>query len=407
MIPFKTANILIPKNIDLKYWSVIACDQYTSEIEYWNKVSDIVGTNPSTLNLILPEVYLNSEDIESRIISINNNMKDMIDNDMFTEYKDSMIYIERTLSNGMVREGLLGVIDLEDYSYTDGSSLLIRATEKTVIERIPPRVKVRENALLELPHILVLVDDDKKEIIESLKDKVNNSDVIYDFDLMLNGGHIKGYKLDEDIISDIESKLEKLNNQEYFDNKYNVKNKPVLLFAVGDGNHSLASAKKCYEEHNGNRYALVEIVNLHGDALEFDAIHRIIYNTNVDEFINELNNYYDISEKGPGQKFKIVSENYNKTLYIKNPKSNIVVGSIQLFLDNYIKKYNCNIDYIHGIDTVKRLASTHGNIGIIFEPISKNDLFKTIIIDGILPRKTFSMGHSDDKRFYLEVRKIK
>ena len=417
-IPFKAGNILIPKNVDMHKWSVVACDQYTSEPDYWNEVKNIVGKSPSTLNLTLPETYLEDEDVEERIKSINENMKKMIDEDLFTEYKDSMIYLERTQNDGKIREGLMGIVDLEDYSYEVGSGTLIRATEKTVIERIPPRMKVRENALLELPHIMILIDDEKKEIIENLKNKVTDNDIVYDFDLMQKGGHIKGYKLDNDTINEVITKLESIADKDYFEKKYDVKDKGILLFAMGDGNHSLATAKACYEKlkstmsekeylNHPARYALVELVNLHSSALEFEAIHRVLFDVDVNDLINNLYNYYEINETGEGQKFELITKDMDKTLYIKNPKSNIPVGSIQIFLDEYLKSHKGKIDYIHGEDTTKELASKENNLGIIFDAMSKNDLFKTVILDGALPRKTFSMGHSNDKRFYLEARKIK
>lgn len=418
-IPFKAGNILIPKkNIDMHKWSVVACDQYTSEPDYWEEVNNIVGNNPSTLNLTLPEIYLEEKDVEERIKKINKNMEEMLNNNIFDEYKDSMFYIERTQDDGKVREGLIGIVDLEDYSYEMGSQTLIRATEKTVIERIPPRMKVRENALLELPHIMILIDDEKKDIIESIKNKVNNNDIVYDFDLMQKGGHIKGYNLNNNIIDEVIGKLEKLADKENFEKKYDVTNKGVLLFAMGDGNHSLATAKACYEKlketmseqeylNHPARYALVELVNLHSEALEFEAIHRVLFDVDVKDLIDNLYKYYDINEDGNGQKFELITKDFDKILYISNPKSNIVVGSIQIFLDEYLKNHNGKIDYIHGEDVTKELGTKDNNIGIIFDPMAKEDLFKTVILDGALPRKTFSMGHSHDKRFYLEARKIK
>lgn len=418
-IPFNRGNILIPKkNIDMHKWSVVACDQYTSEPDYWEEVNNIVGNNPSTLNLTLPEIYLEEKDVEERIKKINKNMEEMLNNNIFDEYKDSMFYIERTQDDGKVREGLIGIVDLEDYSYEKGSQTLIRATEKTVIERIPPRMKVRENALLELPHIMILIDDEKKDIIENIKNKVNNNDVVYDFDLMQKGGHIKGYNLNNNIIDEVIGKLEKLADKENFEKKYDVTNKGVLLFAMGDGNHSLATAKACYEKlketmseqeylNHPARYALVELVNLHSEALEFEAIHRVLFDVDVKDLIDNLYKYYEINEDGNGQKFELITKDFDKTLYISNPKSNIVVGSIQMFLDEYLNNHNGKIDYIHGEDVTKELGSKENNIGIIFDPMAKEDLFKTVILDGALPRKTFSMGHSHDKRFYLEARKIK
>lgn len=418
-IPFKKANILLPKTDNMELWSVIACDQYTSEPEYWNKVKEIVKDKPSTLNLILPEIYLEENDVEERINKINQNMKELVSKDFFKEYPDSMFYIERTQSDGLVREGLIGMVDLEAYSYETGSTSMIRATEKTVIERIPPRVKVRKNALLELPHIMVLIDDDTKDIIESLKNKVTEQDKVYDFNLMQNGGHIKGYVLPDKDANEVITKLEKLANKEYFNQRYGLKDKEVLLFAMGDGNHSLATAKACYEElkktmpkeeylNSPARYALVEIVNLHSSALEFEAIHRVIFNTDVKKLLKELETYYEISyEETAGQKIDYITKDKEGSIWIRNPKSNIPVGSLQIFLDDYLKNNEGKIDYIHGEDVVRKFAKEENNIGFILPTMKKQDLFKTVILDGALPRKTFSMGHSNDKRYYLESRKIK
>ena len=417
-VPFKRGNILLPKDTDMTKWSVIACDQYTSEPEYWADVEKIVGNNPSTLNLTLPEIYLEESDVEERIKKINSNMEELVNSDFFNEYKDSMIYLERTGADGKVRKGLIGIVDLEDYSYEKGSQTLIRATEKTVIERIPPRVKVRENASLELPHIMILIDDEKKEIIESLKNKVSENDKLYDFDLMKNGGHVKGYLLNESTMDEVDKSLERLMDKEYFERKYDVTDKGVLLFAMGDGNHSLATAKACYESlkkkigeeealNSKARYALVELVNLHSNALEFEAINRVIFNTNSVDLLNKLKEYYNINKEGNGQKVRVITNNIDEDWYIENPKSNIAVGSIQLFLDEYLSNNDGKIDYIHGNNVTRELGSKENNVGFIFEAMKKTDLFKTVILDGALPRKTFSMGHANDKRYYLEARKIK
>ena len=373
---------------------------------------------PSTLKLTLPEIYLEDENVSERIAKINSNMKALLDEDFFNEYKDSMIYLERTQSDGKIREGLIGVVDLEAYSYEKGAETPIRATEKTVIERIPPRVKIRENAPLELPHIMILIDDDKKQIIENLKNKVSEDDIVYDFDLMKNGGHVKGYLLNEETMDEVDKGLKELADKEVFAKKYDVNNKEVLLFAMGDGNHSLATAKACYEKlketmseeeylNNPARYALVELVNLHSPALEFEAINRVIFNTNPEKLLKSLKEYYQINKDGNGQEIEVITNDVDEKWYIENPKSNIAVGSIQIFLDEYLKNNEGKIDYIHGEETTKNLAKQSGNIGFIFEAMPKNELFKTVILDGSLPRKTFSMGHSYDKRYYLESRKIK
>lgn len=418
-IPFKKANILLPKNCEMSKWSVIACDQYTSEPEYWNEVKEIVGTSPSTLNLTLPEIYLEETDVEERIKRINENMEDILNGEFFTEYTDKLIYLERTQADGKIREGLIGMVDLEDYSYETGSTSLIRATEKTVIERIPPRVKVRENALLELPHIMILIDDEKKDIIESLKGKVSSENTVYDFDLMKNGGHIKGYVLNDKDADEVLVKLERLADKDYFNKKYDLTDKEVLLFAMGDGNHSLATAKACYENlketmskeeylNHPARYALVELVNLHSSALEFEAIHRVLFNIDSNHLLDEMSKYYDISySECEGQKIDYVTCENEGSIWIKNPKSNIAVGSLQIFLDEYLKNNSGKIDYVHGEDVTKELGGKEGNIGFILPAMGKDELFKTVTLDGALPRKTFSMGHSNDKRYYLEVRKIK
>lgn len=418
-VPFKKANILLPKNAEMEKWAVVACDQYTSEPEYWKEVENIVGNEPSTLKITLPEIYLEGENVTERIANINNEMNNLLSTNFFKTLENSLIYLERTGIDGKTRKGLIGMVDLEDYSYEKGSQSLIRATEGTVLERIPPRVKVRENASLELPHVMLLIDDDKKEIIEGLTNKVTNEDVVYDFDLMQNGGHVKGYKVPDNLTDGIFKGLEQLADKNNFEEKYNVKNKGVLLFSVGDGNHSLATAKACYEnlkkstseeeaKNSLARYALVEVVNLHSDALEFEPIHRVVFGVEPEKMINELEKFYDISRTScDGQKIEYIYEGKNETLYIKNPKSNLAVGSLQMFIDSYIKEYGGKVDYIHGDDVTKELGSKPGNIGFLLPPMAKTELFKTVILDGALPRKTFSMGHSYDKRYYLEARKIK
>ena len=418
-VPFKKANILLPKNAKMEKWAVVACDQYTSEPEYWKEVEKIVGDAPSTLKITLPEIYLEQDNVAERIENINKEMNHLLSTDFFKTLDNSLIYLERTGADGKVRKGLIGMVDLEDYSYEKGSQSLIRATEGTVLERIPPRVRVRENANLELPHVMLLIDDEKKEIIEGLTDKVTSDDVVYDFDLMQNGGHVKGYKVPENLMDGIFKGLEDLADKDNFEAKYDVKDKGVLLFSVGDGNHSLATAKACYEnlkktmsedeaKNSPARYALVEVVNLHSDALEFEPIHRVVFGVEPAKMIEEFEKYYDISRTpGEGQKVEYVYEGKNETLYIKNPKSNLAVGSLQMFIDSYIKERGGKVDYIHGDDVTKELGSKPGNIGFLLPPMAKTELFKTVILDGALPRKTFSMGHSYDKRYYLEARKIK
>ena len=417
-IPFSKADILLPKNADMEKWTVIACDQYTSEPEYWEDVKNIVGDSPSTLKITLPEIYLEQADVAERIEKINKEMRRYLESNFFSVLADSLIYIERKQADGRVRQGLIGKVDLEDYSFAKDSQSLIRATEGTVLERIPPRVKVRENASLELPHIMLLIDDDKKEIIEQISSDLKETDKIYDFDLMKNGGHIRGYKLSDQISEKVLERIAKLADKDEFEKKYNVNNKGVLLFSVGDGNHSLATAKTCYEnlkktlpkeeyENHPARYALVEIVNLHSEALDFEPIHRVVFGVDPEKMITELKKYYQTSEDGEGQKIEYIYKGNKGTIVIKNPKSNLAVGSLQAFIDEYLKQYGGKVDYIHGEETTENLGIQDGNIGFLLPNMHKSELFKTVILDGALPRKTFSMGHSYDKRYYLEARKIK
>lgn len=417
---FSPADILIPEGIDLNKWSVVACDQYTSEPEYWEKVSNHVGDAKSTLNIMYPEIYLNEPDFEDRIKKINANMDTYLAEGFLKENTDSFIYVERTLSNGSVRRGLMGKVDLECYDYTKGSTSFIRATEGTVLNRIPPRVKIRENASLEMPHIMLLVDDPDKKIIEPLADKKGDFKVVYDTELMMNSGSIKGYAIDSDAKENIDNILVSMLNKDNFNKKYSVTDKEILLFAVGDGNHSLATAKACYENYkkevgedkakqSAKRYALIELVNLHDDSLQFEPIHRVVFDIDTNDFIKELSKMYilEISDSIDNPySFEIVTKDAKMCYSIKNPDMNLTVGCIQKFIDAYLEGKKGYVDYIHGASVVNDLSSKENNLGIILKGMDKSELFKTVILDGALPRKTFSMGEAEDKRFYLETRKI-
>lgn len=425
---FKNADILIPKNEDMYKWSVIACDQYTSEPEYWDEVYKTVGDSPSTLNLILPEIYLEKDDVSERTEKIHASMDKYISDGIFEEYKNAMVYVERVQSNGIVRKGIVGAIDLEKYDFSKGSNSEVRATEATVIERIPPRIKVRQGASLELPHIMILIDDPEDTVIGQLDGCEMKK--LYDFELMQNGGSIKGYLVDEQKQEKIDSALCELADPEKFNKKYGLENSPVLLYAMGDGNHSLATAKAFYEQlkkenpdkdfsNHPARYALAEIVNLHSDALKFEAIHRLVYDVDCDDLIIEMIETLGLFDIENSDQYIIMpcikeSDRYIITpygdidmkFYINNKTSNLSVGSLQNFLDSYIKKKGGKIDYIHGTETVKNLAEKYNGIAFILPDMDKSQLFPTVIKDGALPRKTFSMGHADDKRFYIEARKI-
>lgn len=414
---FHNADILIPnESIDMSKWAVIACDQYTSEPEYWETTKNTVADNPSALNLILPEIYLENDNVSEKIENIHSVMDKYITDGIFTEYKNAMIYVERIQSNGIVRKGLIGAIDLEEYDFSKGSTSQIRATEATVIERIPPRIKVRQGASLELPHIMILIDDPDNTVIESVDKSAMTK--IYDTELMQNGGSITGYLVPEQEQERIDKALSALAEPDTFNKKYNLTDSPVLLYAMGDGNHSLATAKEFYEQlkkanpdkdfsNHPARYALAEIVNLHSDALKFEAIYRLVYDVDCDKLITDLTESLALSDKQSEQWIEIVCNGKSDKLYIHNASSNLSVGSLQNFLDSYIKENGGKIDYIHGSGNVKSLAEKHNGIAFILPDMDKSQLFPTVIKDGALPRKTFSMGHADDKRFYIESRKIK
>jgi len=412
------ADILLPdfNKVEGTKWASVACDQYTSQKEYWDEAYAFAKGCPSTLSLMLPEAFLDRE--AEMIPKINENMKKAL-SETLTEHKNAMIYLERTQSDGRVRRGLVGCVDLEEYDYSKGSETLIRATEGTVLERIPPRVAIRRGAVLEMPHIMILIDDRERAVIEPLATKAAQYEKAYDFDLMAGGGHVKGYFVDEADFDGINESLGKLATAEAMSEKYGVSMSP-LLFAMGDGNHSLASAKALYEEIKAEvgedaakkhpaRYALCEIVNLHDEALEFEPIYRVVFGVDAAEFKRELCAYIEgIDGNADEQKFTLVIGDNEEELSVRRPVSQLTVGTVQSFLDGYVKKHpEATVDYIHGIETTRSLSQKENTVGILFDGMTKDMLFKTVICDGALPRKTFSMGHAADKRFYLECRRIR
>jgi hypothetical protein len=426
-------QVLLPRpGTDLSKWAVIACDQFTSQPEYWQKVEQIVGEAPSTLNLIFPEVYLEQPGAEERIRRIQASMRETLAADLLIPY-EGMVYVERAVG-GKLRRGLVLALDLECYDYTKGAGSLIRATEGTIVERLPPRMRIREGAQLELPHILVLIDDPGRTVIEPLGKAKASLKKMYDFELMLGSGHLEGYLLDDlNLEAGAIGALEALVRPEAFAAKYGVGvEKPVLLFAMGDGNHSLATAKAIWEKiksqvgmDHPTRYALVEIENVHDEGLEFEPIHRVLFGLRMDIFA-ALRAYYGDSHvtyeackdahemvamvnkaSGIPQAMGCVTAAGFGVVRIANPSSNLPVGTLQAFLDGFLKAGGADkIDYVHGEEVVCKLGTQAGNAGFYLPGMNKSDLFKTVILDGALPRKTFSMGEAHEKRFYMECRKI-
>ena len=419
---FSPANILLPQDCGLTKWAVVACDQYTSQPEYWERVDQFVGDAPSTLRLILPESKLESEHVEEEIQKINQTMEQYLEEGRLRELEDAMIFLERKLSNGKTRLGLIGKLDLEQYSYEKGSGTPIRATEGTVLSRIPPRMKVRKNAPIELPHIMVLIDDPKKEIIEPFlrKESKKQMQMIYSTTLMEQGGRVSGYLLSKEQADKVQKQLAGLADPARFAQFYHAEGKPVLTYAMGDGNHSLATAKACWEELKPTlseaerqthpaRYALVELVNLHDDSLEFEPIHRVLFGVDPKQLLADLLAAYPGAHYGAGEGHQItyVLPGERGILTVPHPTAQLEVGTLQTFLDQYLEAHGGKIDYIHGEDVVEQLVQQPDSIGFLLPGMGKDQLFPTVIFDGALPRKTFSMGEAHDKRFYLEARKIK
>lgn len=438
-IALHVPHILLPREgLDLKKWAVVACDQYTSQPQVWEKIKDLVGDDPSTLQMIFPEVYLEDSDKDARIVSINRAMERYLKDGILKAQRPGFVVLDRQTAHAPSRKGLVVALDLEHYDFSATAKTLIRATEGTVIDRLPPRIKIREHAALESPHIMVLIDDPEHTVIEPLFQK--NLPMLYDFDLMMDSGHLTGYLVDDEkLLSSVAASLERLADPAYFQQRYGVQDNRVLLYAMGDGNHSLATAKVIWERlkegssdkaalmRHPARYALVELVNIHDTGLEFEPIHRVLFNCAFDELfkamtaffksqnapcsVRDLGAYKDIEAYPKTQAgahvFPFVNEGRFGVLTVEHPKQYLEYATIQTFLDDYLSSHGqTRIDYVHGENIVTELGSKPGNIGFYMPTISKDTFFKTIVLDGALPRKTFSMGHADEKRFYMECRKI-
>jgi hypothetical protein len=432
-------EILLPKpGTDLSKWAVIACDQHTSEPEYWRMVEEFVGEAPSTLHLIYPEVYLGEPEAGARIERIRGRMNRYLDEEIFTSV-EGFVYVERRTGPG-IRKGLMALLDLEHYDFRKGSTSLIRASEGTILSRIPPRVKIREGAPLEVPHIMVLIDDPGNTVIGPLTAGRAGLEKLYDFELMMSSGRIVGYRVsDRNLEKGVIESLGALADPAVFASKYGLAHgTPVLLYAMGDGNHSLATAKtiweKVKEEAGGGkavmnsllRHALVELVNLHDHALVFEPIHRLLVDIapgknligDMEEFYRGRFRTYECQsaaeirdlvdrQKGSPHRIGLVTPSGFSALEVFDPETNLPVGTLQNFLDVFIQGgWARDIDYIHGTESLLRLGSRPGSAGFYLPALEKGELFRTVILDGALPRKTFSMGEAKDKRFYMEARSL-
>lgn len=425
-------EILLPAEIDLSTWSVIACDQYTQDKEYWKKVEETANGKPSTLNLILPEVYL-GDNKDERIKAIRKTMSDYINTDVFAAPKKCLVYIERKTAFGRTRKGLVVQIDLDTYEWKPFSKANIRATEATIVDRIPPRMEIRKGAPLELPHIMLLVNDKKDMLVGGTGKSVKKNNPLYKGKLMSNGGEITGWEVSS--AADIENVTAAVNKIAEANAS---SDGSTFLFAVGDGNHSLATAKAVWEEHKKEliakgasekeinespvKYALIEIVNIYDDGLTFEPIHRVIFNIDNEALIAKL------AEKLNGQTIEVMSKDalevavkdswanfgfvykkdgVQKYVLLSTDIKELAVSRLQPEIDEFLKVCDkSEIDYIHGTEEVFRLGEQDNAVSILLPPIAKDSFFETINSRGPLPRKSFSMGEADEKRFYLECRKL-
>ena len=427
-IALHVPTLLLPRaDVPLETWAVIACDQHTSQPEYWEEVRRVVGAAPSSLHLVFPEVYLDSANREEVIAGINQRMQEYLADGVLVEQRPGFMLVERNVGRASTRKGLIVALDLEQYDYRDGTQKLIRTTEGTDESRLPPRIQVRQEASLETPHIMVLIDDPQCTVIEPLF--LKDLEEAYDVELMLGGGRVHGWRVDDgQLIDEVAAHIARLSRGE-----------PPMAYAMGDGNHSFATARAVWEQlkaeaedeslvmNHPARYAIVELVNVHDDGLEFAPIHRAVFGVEVDDFLAELETDcagLDFSRQafaereawetacqqaaaGEGHQIPYISEAEHGLLSIAKPRFQLEVASVQVFLDRYLDAHSlASRDYIHGEEALEKLAAAPDSIGFFLPVMDKHDLFETIVIDGATPRKTFSLGEAEEKRYYLECRRL-
>lgn len=423
----RVPDVLLPRpQIDLSRWAVVACDQFTSQPDYWHKAAERVGDEPSTLNLIFPEAYLEQPDPQSRIAAINKAMVDYLTQGLFDSHAGTAVLVRREIATGVVRWGLIVALDLEQYSWELDARSLIRATEGTILDRLPPRVQIREGAALELPHIMVLIDDPARSVIEPLAARATELRSLYDTELMLNGGRVAGWAVDS--VADLNAfaaAIDTLGRGLDPDNP--------LLFAMGDGNHSFATAKSIWENIKGSvpadefndhpaRYCLVELENLHDPGLEFEPIHRVLFGATRSQFEAALAEHcggFELTERDglapvmdgitdqSLQRLGFCDANGYGIYTLTDPDASLGLGTLQHAVDDLVEGSSVTVDYIHGSDITEELGRKTGNLGLLLPPVSKHTFFGSIKADGALPRKTFSMGEAQGKRYYLEARSLR
>lgn len=415
MSVFQAADILLPYGEYMENWPVVACDQFSSQPEYWDRVQARVNDSPSTLSLILPEAWLGQPKADEHQDRIPETMERYLEENILKEYPDAMIYVERELRNHKTRRGLVGALDLEEYSYLN-EDVPVRATEKTILERIPPRAAIRSQASLELPHVLLLADDKDDLLLSQLTKDKETFTVLYDLDLMEEGGHLTGWLVDEPHKEAFYNRLHEF--EEVLKERYADLQQTKLLFAVGDGNHSLAAAKALWEQIKSGlseeqqqthpaRYALCELGSIHDDSLEFEPIHRIVTDCSTLDLLHYIAKNYGTENPENGYPVRFYTSHGSGPVYLDKQYGQMAVAILQQALDEFLETHPGKVDYIHGSDVLKSLSEADNAVGFLLPPVSKDSLFRQVIQAGSLPRKTFSMGHASEKRYYMEARKIK
>ena len=422
---FVAADILLPaEGTPLDPWACIAVDQFTSQPEYWQRAEKLAKDHPSTLHIVLPEAYLGTPQEEQRLHDIRDTMEQYRIR-VLTRQVHGYVYVERTQMDGSIRQGLVGAVDLEAYDYTPGSHTAIRPSESTVVERIPPRLKVRRGALLETPHVMMLADDEGKTLIEPIGACKEELPLLYDGELMLGGGHLRGWAVEDPArIAQIDAALAALADPEAFARRWPAAaGQTPMVLAVGDGNHSLATAKAYWEELKPTlteeqrkthpaRWCLAEVCNVHSPAIEIEPIHRVVFGVTAKELYQDLDRWDNAQGKRTEpstQRFRLADRQGEIAVALQNPSAPLTVGSIEAFLEDWLPKHpDASVDYIHGASTAMALASRPDRpaTAILLPDFNKADLFRGVVLGGVLPRKTFSMGHAEEKRYYNECRVI-
>lgn len=415
---FKPCEILLPDGCDMGKWSAVACDQFSSQPEYWDALDAAVGEAPSTLRLMLPEAYLDTRDQFAQAELINARMREYLSSGVFKALPDSYIYVERTLAGGAVRRGLVGVLDLDAYDYSRDSQSPIRATEGTIESRLPPRVRVRRAAPLEMPHIMVFVDDAEERLLKPLAGRTAALPQLYDFELCCGGGHICGWQVTGGDCAAVDGAIDTLSDSDVLAERYG--GASPVVFAIGDGNHSLATAKKCWEElkpalseeereTHPARFSLVELVNIHDAAVTFEPIHKVVFDTDVTGFISAAKEFLARrgGESASVHEIKLICGGDATEVCVAGLTIGQLIGAAESFCQDYIAEHGGRVDYIHNDDTAESMGRRDNCAAILLPRMEKNELFPSVIRSGPFPKKSFSIGHAEDKRYYLECRKIK